>query len=208
MLARHYLSSVRGMANQVVVGIDPSSQKVALVITHGSDMSRVDAQLLQLPKDQDYAKRCGAAFILVTRVMRRVASRYPAADIHVFIEEPVVGRGGARSTITQSKVHGAIVAACHCSGVVAGVSGVNNSSAKKQVVGMGNASKPEIRRWARMHWPTLEAQIKTYNAGDQQDIADAGMINRAGWKVIQMRERLIRYRSLESIKSRKRRRIE
>ena len=191
------------MAEQIIIGIDPSSVKIALVVTYGSDTSRVDANIYKLRKEQDFALRCGFAYKTVSRELKRLAARHPDAELFAFIEEPVVGRGGAYSTISQSKVHGAIIAACYCSGVVVKTSGVNNATAKKQIVGAGNASKTDIRRWAKVYWGNLEEQIVKFNKGDQQDIADAGMINRYGWKVVQTQNKLASYKNKRSVKRRR-----
>lgn len=186
----------------IIVGVDPSTKKIALVWTYDDDTASPGTWVYKLPDSQDYAKRCGTAFEATTKQLRKITQENPMAEVYVFIEEPVVGRGGAYATISQSKLHGAIVAACQVSGVVTQTRGVNNQTAKKQVVGKGNAGKPEIRTWVRLYWRKLEEQINGYNKGDQQDVADAGMINRYGHKVVATQERLRNYRSKKPIRRR------
>lgn len=182
------------MAEQVVIGCDPSTKKVALVWVYDGDTKTPHTWLYKLPNTQDYTERCGAAYKAVRRQLQRIVQGHPTIEVYFFIEEPVVGRGGAYATISQSKIHGAIVAACHASGVVTKARGVNNSTAKKQVVGKGNAGKPEIAQWCKVYWRALAAKLTQYNKGDQQDIIDAGMIEQYGEKVLGTQERLQKYR--------------
>lgn len=176
----------------IIVGIDPSSLKIAFVWT--GDDNRVQHKIVKLPKDTDFAVRCEAAYSETGRLLRRIERRHPGEAIFVFIEEPVVGRGGAYATISQSKVQGAILAAAQRVKAVEKVSGANNSTAKKTVVGKGNAKKPEITAWAAKYWRALYDASLTHLKGDQQDIVDAGMINRYGAHVLKVRVRMNRYR--------------
>lgn len=183
------------MAEHVIIGCDPSTKKIALVWVYNGDTQNPHTWLYKLPDTQDYAQRCGAAYVAVRRQLQRIVQGRPNIEVYFFIEEPVVGRGGAYATITQAKIHGAIVAACHASTVVTRARGVNNATAKKQVVGKGNAGKPEIAQWCKVYWRSLAEKVSEYNKGDQQDIIDAGMIEQFGEKTISTKERLLNYRN-------------
>ncbi|QZE10871.1 RuvC-like resolvase [Gordonia phage ChisanaKitsune] len=176
----------------IIVGIDPSSLKIAFVWT-GND-KRVHHRLAKLPKDTDFAFRCASAYASTRVILTKIVAQNPGQPVFVFIEEPVVGRGGAYATISQSKVHGAIVAAAYRVKGVERVSGANNSTAKKQVVGNGAAKKEQIADWAAKYWRELYDAAQTYNKGDRQDIIDAGMVNRYGDHVLKVRTKVNRYR--------------
>lgn len=176
----------------IIVGIDPSSVKIAFVWT--DDRQRMSHKIVKLPKDTDFAVRCAEAHAKTAMLLRRIERRHPGQTIFVFIEEPVVGRGGAYATISQSKVHGAIIAAAQLNKSVEKVTGANNTTAKKQVVGKGNAKKEEITAWAAKYWRELYDASLTYLKGDRQDIIDSGMINRYGAHVLNVRVRMNRYR--------------
>lgn len=64
-------------------------------------------------------------------------------EFEIFVEAPVVGRGGVRSTLVQAYVSGAIQAAASAYG---GVHLVNVQSWKKAVVGSGRADKQAVKQ--------------------------------------------------------------
>jgi Holliday junction resolvasome RuvABC endonuclease subunit len=109
----------------------------------------------------------------------------PKDRVWFFIEDAVVGRGGAYATIAQSKVHGAVVAAAVLSGRCEYVAAENNSRVKKAVVGKGNANKDDIKAWARVYWRDLFDIAK-----NDQDVIDAGMHNRFGAQVTKTLKRV------------------
>lgn len=172
----------------IVVGIDPSSKKLAAVVTDAHDVFFVFFR--KLPDTADMSERCRWAYKHSRTLVRKIQRLYPGEAIYVFIEDPVVGRGGAYSTIAQSKVHGAILAGLRSTDAEITVRGVNNSQAKKAVVGKGNADKPAIRKWCQAYWKQLYRRVCEYNKGDQQDIIDAGMINRHGTMVVKRMNRI------------------
>ena len=172
----------------ICIGIDPSSKKVACILT--VDDGPPVAWTVSM-KSEDYVVRCAEAFGSVLNWIEDVAQKHRGHSIHAFIEDPVVGRGGAYSTIVQSKVHGAIVAALAVSGKCASIKSVNNSHWKKKIVGKGNAGKPEIKAWAKQFWRQL---FSVANGGKDQDLIDAGGINRYGHGVIEVMRRLERHR--------------
>lgn len=151
-------------ADTIIVGCDPSSRKIALVYTPVGQES-LHARVFALP--QAVVPSLELAYRLTRRFVRRFTSR--GQRVVFWIEEPVVGKGGAYATIKQSKVHGAIVA-----GAVAGgaqVDAVQNSTWKKTVTGKGNNSKVQVAQWVRKEWKSLSKLV-----GPDQDLIDAGCI--------------------------------
>lgn len=150
-------------ADPIFVGCDPSSRKIALIFAVGEEDPQ--ARIFALPQ------AVIPALEIAYRVTRRFVRRYVSQGRRVvlWIEEPVVGKGGAYATIKQSKVHGAIVA-----GAVAGgahVEAVQNSTWKKSVTGKGNNSKVQVAQWVRKEWKSLSTLV-----GPDQDLIDAGCI--------------------------------
>lgn len=102
----------------------------------------------------------------------------------VFIEQPLMGRGGARSTVVQAQA----ASSCHLAAVRSGASGiyeVNVQSWKKAVVGRGNANKDDVRAWLRESHPEWFALCD----GDQ-DRVDAACINLYGHQLVERGTRL------------------
>lgn len=192
------------MSSDAIVGIDPSSRKVAAVVTYGEDTATPTAWTVKLTSD-DITHRCMTAFSELRKFLRLEVVPRAMGDTYVFIEDPVVGRGGAYATIVQAKVHGALIAACMSVEGVVLVRGVNNSKAKKAVVGKGNANKEDIKAWAQTYWNAL---FVAANNGKDQDLLDAGMINRQGHKIVALKGRLDRARASKGqITTKRRKRI-
>ncbi len=89
--------------------------------------------------------------------------------IQAYVEWPVLGRGGFRSTMVQAFTSGAIQGTLHERGCV--TKGANVSSWKKAVVGKGNATKEEVVESLRLRWPSLHDTV----VGDQ-DLCDAACV--------------------------------
>lgn len=157
---------------RTIIGIDPSSKKIAFCTTEGS---LVSMHTTSLPEGVLHA--AGVAFEEAFLFFCKL----PKAKI--FMEAPVMGPN-AHSTIIQAQVGGAVLAAAHRAEL--DVELVNVNSWKKQVVGNGHAKKPEVSKWLEENWP------KAYNlaAGDQ-DLIDASAINRYGYNHVRLAEAII-----------------
>lgn len=154
-----------------IVGIDPSSRKIAIVefLPDGTLDSWATAQAPTKMKDR--TEVCHLLFQEAVELLR--------PDSAVFIESPVVGRGGVRSTLVQAEIQGVLrVAAVECG--ITRVYSVNNQTWKKDVVGNGNASKDDVHDW----W------VARYSDFGDQDLIDAGCIALYGVGVLS-RGRLI-----------------
>lgn len=171
-----------------LIGVDPSSKKLAAVITL-SDQSMPEIWSRSLA--DNISRKCFWAHrwikMLVTSYVKR------GYEVVFFIEDPVVGRGGAHSTIVQARVNGAAL-----SGAVMGgakeIHTANNARWKKIVVGKGSASKPDIKKWCRIEWPVLFRL-----ANGDQDLCDAAGINAYGDHVLKLQKRIEKNRQKEKV---------
>lgn len=148
-----------------VIGIDPSSKKLAFCVTGHYYYVPEEHHTVRLP--EGILQATGAAFEEALLFFQKYS------DAAVYMEEPVVGRN-VRSTIVQAQVGGAVMAAADRAGLPY-FELVNNSHWKKEVLGKGNAKKEEISEWLEKNWP--EAYTL---AQKDQDLIDASCINRYG----------------------------
>lgn len=154
-----------------IVGVDPSSKKVAATITF--DETRMEMRYLEF--SHDIIEACSEAYDWAFALGGELGPLSFTA-----IEQPVVGRGGVYSTLRQTKVEGALLAGLKNAGM--DTIEVNNQTWKKQVVGNGNAGKPLIALWVKEYWPNAFE----YADGDQ-DLLDSAAINRYAFEVVQRR---------------------
>jgi Holliday junction resolvasome RuvABC endonuclease subunit len=168
------------VTKRLVIGLDPSSQKIAMMV-RPNPKSKPEMVTLPFAKGADITYVCLRAFRFVRAFVKKWIDL--GYEVHIFIEEPVVGRGGAYTTIRQAKANGAMLAGARSGG--AHVEGVNNSTWKKSVCGKGNAGKPEIKNWVRDHWPYAYDLCR----GDQ-DLLDAACILLYGEKRLELADRL------------------
>lgn len=169
-----------------VIAIDPSSRKLAAVVAKVGKEPTVETHTRKLPQDKPTA--CLLAFEWV----RNLVDMQGDTDVYVFVEMPVLGRGGPGSTIPQAQINGALLAGAQM--VSAEVVPVNNARVKKSVIGKGNATKEDIRDWVKSAWPVLHAQI-----GKDQDLCDSAMIYVYGKGVVQRRNKIARAKNLTSV---------
>lgn len=151
----------------IIIAVDPSARKLAAVTTGVGPSYRIDVRTMP----DEAVARCVAAYRWMHRLVREHGGLH---DVYVFIEKPVLGRGGARGTLPLAEIHGAMLAAAHRAGAFEVVP-VNNQSWKRKVVHNGNADKPAIAKHVRKTWPRLYAE-----AGGDQDVCDAACMNRFG----------------------------
>lgn len=155
-----------------VIGIDLSSRKVAAVVLEDDSGEPFVETLLAIPKREARGSELLVLSHKLKEFFEQVMPRY------VYVESPVVGRGGARPTILQAQVDGLVQARA----IEAGhhrVYSVNNKTWKKDVVGNGNASKGESAAWLAAHHPVL-ADL----CGADQDLVDAAGVALYGSLVV------------------------
>lgn len=153
----------------VALGVDPASTRSTFVGFYHGDHLVVDAKRL----GKSGAPACAKAWQVTLDVVGLITSKWPDVPIKAWIESPVVGRGGVRSTMVQCYTSGAIQGALYHCGI--GVDLVNVSSWKKKVVGHGHADKPTVSRFVELRWPALYRE-----AAGSQDVADAACIAHYG----------------------------
>lgn len=149
----------------IVIGVDPASTKLAFVALYKSQhITRFYNRI-----GRSGAEACSAGWEHSSYFVEFVRSTWPGIPINAFVEQPVLGRGGVRSTMVQSFTSGAVQGSLHSSGC--DVTLANPSTWKKKAVGRGNATKEDISKWLRLRWPSLHAA-----AGGNQDLMDAAAI--------------------------------
>lgn len=165
------------MDDFVALGVDPASSKIAFVAISNTNEFLV-AYYPKIGKSGGPA--CSQAWHITALMVARIHATFGTANVHAFIEAPVVGRGGVRSTIVQCFTSGAIQGALHDAGCTTQVANV--SSWKKRVVGKGNATKGEVSEHLRLRRPALFAE-----AGGNQDLIDASCIAIYGQQILRGR---------------------
>lgn len=160
----------------LILGVDPSTRKLAVTITKRRNQRTPEMAVIKLPVDR--ADACAAAFREFFALLSDLREE-TGEDAHVFLEAPVLGRGGAYSTIAQANVGGAVMAATAESGGFLRLANV--STWKKVVCGRGNMKKPEVAMAMEFVWPEAFAEA----AGDQ-DLIDSAAINLFGEKRLRL----------------------
>lgn len=166
----------------VVLGVDPSTKKLAVTITHLENPDSFEMVTIRLPENRPDA--CATAFRELSNLILELKEE-TGQPVYVYQEAPVIGRGGPRPTIAQAQVGGAAMAAvAECRGFLFLV---NNSTWKKTALGRGNLSKPEIGVELRKVWPEAWKEA----AGDL-DLIDSAAINLFGEKRLRLRLALLK----------------
>ena len=159
----------------MIIGADLSSRTLAFV-------DEDESVKLGVPKSMRDRSEILQELFLMT--IGYLSGKGGEEKFYLFVEDPVVGRGGSRATILQSQVHGVVLTVAVQSGSL-GVYGVNNKTWKRSVVGNGNATKDEVTDWLRANHPALAKR-----AGEDQDLVDASCIYLHGRGIIQQGERI------------------
>jgi len=160
-----------------VIGIDPAaSKRLVAVVSLGTDF---EIETRTMPRDP--LQR----YVVAYRWVRMLVNSAPK-PVAVFIEEPVLGAGGAGGTLPLAKVHGAMLAAA----VMAGADFVlpaHPATWKARVIGkmVKGRHKPQIKAHVRKHWNELYEEVD-----GNQDVCDAACINRYGVEVLRLRKLL------------------
>lgn len=187
------------MKTLTVAGVDPNSHKLALVETRRNRQRKPFLHTYNLGNG-DYEERCDRAFEEIRWYCQAVEER-DGSPVKVFLEAPVMGKGGPGATIPQAYVEGAVMAAVKQSG--ADITLINNQSWKKQVLGNGNIAKVDIAPKIKELWPELYDKVPIVNdtsvtpdwrGKPDQDLIDAGCLNLFGWHRVLLLERLMKRR--------------
>lgn len=159
-------SGIQGAVKDVViVGVDPAAARLDAVVLYPDD----SYVLHKRGMPTDIVMRCVTAERWIEGIVKEALKH---GRVAVGVEEPVLGlhgRAGANGTLPLAKVHGCLLAAAYRAGAT--VLPINNQAWKRHIVGMGNAKKPDITRWVRVHWRQLYMDAK-----GRQDSCDAACI--------------------------------
>ena len=152
---------------RIVVGIDPSSVKLAMVAkaVGVSEPLLVCQSRIASTGHGGSPLACDAAYRSIPHYLGPLSQH---GSLHVYIEAPVVGRG-VRSTLVQAFVSGAIQASLAT--LTRHVYLVYPSAWKKAVIGKGSATKGDVASSIAALWPGAFSMA----AGDQ-DIVDSAAI--------------------------------
>lgn len=168
-----------GHSPVAVIGIDASSKKLAAVATW-LDATGPRPQIWKRTLvGKTIESRCYNAYRWARWLVGDLSkwcyqNEQPFPFVYTFIEEPVVVPRNIKSTLLQAKVHGALVASlkAHKTNALGPIQTVVPPAWKKDVVGHGHATKPQVARHVEKHWPYL------YTLADKdQDLLDAACIN-------------------------------
>ena len=162
----------------LIAGIDPSAKKIAIVATHPTlNVTHVKSYVLYKASEKQTPESLGRALDAMDEFLAWAETVEPQGERYAWVEDPLVGRGGAVTTMKQSFVGGVIRASLARAGFV--VYGVNVSTWKKQVVGSGAAKKPAVQAHIKKAWPKVAGLV-----GSDGDLADAAAIALYGQQTV------------------------
>lgn len=162
----------------LVVGIDPSSRKIAVVAHHVETNSTICRAYTMYKTSERFDNAAiGRAVAHMHDFLAEVESMEPTALRHAWVEDPIVGRGGVASTMKQVFIQGVVRG--HLAHAGFHVYGVHPSTWKADVVGNGRAEKSDVLRAVKTQWPKVVDLI-----GSDGDLADAAAIRLHGSNVL------------------------
>lgn len=156
-----------------VVGIDPSSRKIAIVVNTASTNF---ISTYEVKQGTLRPQACGEIDEYLGKLFTMLRSSY-GDDLSVYVEEPVVGKN-KRAGILQGQIHGVALASALRSGITS-VYSISNTAWKKETVGSGNAGKDACREWLEREHPGLAS-----DCGGDLDLIDAACIAAYGRAVL------------------------
>lgn len=169
---------------QVVIGIDVDSKKVSAVITTDGENPILRQKVL--PVNVPVARWLDSAWCWTYKMSKQYAK--PGHRVYVFIEAPFVSPKTINAAVPLARLNGALLAGAERGGAV--TQPVIITAWKKDIIGKGNASKPEIVAWCKMYWRNVYDEAMKKKPGMQQDLMDAAAINRHGVNVVKRMDRI------------------
>lgn len=160
----------------LVLGIDPSAKKIAIVAVDTITHTVVVSSKVLYKTGKQTPESLQRALHFMDDFVESV-DRISPRDRYAWVEDPLVGRGGIRSSLVQAYVSGIIRATLCDAGFT--VSGVHVGTWKKQVCGNGNADKADVARVVKTAWPKAHRLVD----GDG-DLTDAAAIAIFGQSVL------------------------
>lgn len=151
----------------LVVGIDPSSDKMAIAVGTCTD----DVQLMQ------YKYRSGPDHRPEVLAQMHATFSFFIQNqpniIRIGIEMPTVTKSGPGSTIPQAMANGAVVAALGMLNPLPVIDQVPIPSWKSGITGNGSAPKDLIADWVRVNYPRVFDLCVDEKDKFSQDLCDA-----------------------------------
>lgn len=169
------------MAGDLIVGVDPSSKTLALVGRNPTTKGFVVKKAVLGPRHTPDC--CLEALHACHDFLESMEGLGYPMSRNLFLEAPVVGRGGTRSTLVQAYVNGVVQAAFLQAGFTVHL--VNVSTWKKDVCGHGHAGKEAVAGVIADKWPAMFRQH-----GGDQDLLDAAALCIYGSRTLR-RSRLV-----------------
>jgi len=171
------------MASPIFIGVDPSTFHVAIVArSSGGKLLHCRKEHMRTAKEPFVPQTIANAADMLYTTLAEIAEQRDD-PLSVYIEQPLVGRGGVRTTVNMSMVVGSLVTAARWGGATTHV--VNVQTWKASVVRrqFANATKGEVADAIKALWPeAYEA------AGGDQDLIDASSISFYGSTVTRRRK--------------------
>lgn len=163
--------------SNLIVGIDPSSIKLAFYALHPNLPTVMP---LKYTLGKKYSPGVAAAAMDATlEAVERMTTMSKSATRFAFMEAPVIGRGGARSTIVQAHTSGVVQACLIKSGFT--VYMVNQSTWKTWLTGRPNVGKDYVVNAMKGRYPKDHKA-----AGSDGDVLDAAALARYGWEAARL----------------------
>lgn len=160
------------MTAMLIAGIDPSAKKIAIVaqVTTLQINHAFSWPLYLKGETKQTVESLGRAVEGMERFLSWADMACPDPDQRfVWVEDPLIGRGGPVTTMKQSYVGGIVRGLLVRSSFR--VYGVNVSSWKSQVCGDGRADKRMVALAVGRRWPKIRGLV-----GDDGDLTDAAAI--------------------------------
>jgi hypothetical protein len=179
-------------------GIDPDTKRITIVYGPKNDFTHIK---IPLDDGEGHTKSCGLAFRGLCEHMGEFKEEFGQLPL-IYLEAPVVGKGGPGPTISQAMISGALQAAAE--EYVTQLVLVNNQSWKKRAMGNGNINKDQVAERMKDIWPELWEAAKghlplegTPGGGPfrDQNLIDAGGLYLFGKHNYQLKERIRQRRS-------------
>lgn len=171
----------------IIIGIDPDSHRITIVITDGDDFK---VRRKHLPESKDVGEWCASAERFVYGVCKEYIKQ--GRDVFVGIESPFANPRAPSAVVPLSRLNGAMHAGAYRAG--AKTYPVTISTWKKEVCGKGNMTKPQIAAWCKTYWRQLwDAAQQVLVSRGRQDVIDAGAINRYTQKLVSRDRRISKF---------------
>lgn len=151
-----------------IIGIDPSSKSLAIV-SKAVGASNTSIDKYSFGRGAYTPTNAAQAHDAMMTWLDKHGRIMQTTECVAYLEAPLVGRGGVRSTLVQAYVSGVAQACLELAGIRTKL--VQTKEWKKTVVGNGGASKDDVRSCVERRWRSVAG-----HCGSDQDLFDAAAI--------------------------------